>query len=100
MKSRVYFISLKSSDSFQIINQKLKSLLDESKVLDFIRKEYKVAVKVHFGEEGNTGFVRPEHVRVICDGIADKGAAAFLIGCKYALSRQAFKLRGPLAACP
>ena len=78
MKSRVYFISLKNSDNLQIINQKLKSLLDESKLLDFIRKENKVAVKIHFGEEGNTGFVRPEHVRVICDEITSRGGSSFL----------------------
>ena len=78
MKSRVYFISVKNSDTLQLINQKLKRLLDESKVIDFIRKENKVAVKTHFGEEGNTGFVRPEHLSVICDGIANKGGGAFL----------------------
>jgi len=78
VKSKVYFIPVKGSDSIQVINEKLKSLLDASKVLDFILKTDKTVVKVHFGEEGNTGFVRPEHLRLICDEISGKGGSAFL----------------------
>ena len=78
MKSKVYFIAVTDSDTVKSINDKLKELLDASNVLDFIREDYKVAVKVHFGEKGNVNFVRPEHVRVVCDGIANKGAKAFL----------------------
>ncbi|MCK9430766.1 MAG: DUF362 domain-containing protein [Candidatus Omnitrophica bacterium] len=78
MKSKVYFIPTKGSDSTAVINEKLKSLLDKSNVLDFITKGNKVAVKLHFGEEGNTGFVNPEHLRVICDEITGNGGSAFL----------------------
>ena len=78
MKSQVYFIPVGSSDNLQVINAKLKRLLDKSKVLDFIYPKNKVAIKVHFGEAGNTGFVMPEHVRVICDAILNKQANAFL----------------------
>jgi uncharacterized protein len=78
MKSQVYFIPVADSDSLPVINAKLKCLLDKSKVLDFIRQKNKVAVKVHFGEAGNAGFVSPEHVRVICDAILNKQATAFL----------------------
>lgn len=78
MKSRVYFVSVRDADNISGVNEKLKSLLKESKVLDFIRKEHKVAVKMHFGEEGNTGFVRPEHLRVICDEFSGKAAEASL----------------------
>ena len=78
MKSRVYFVPTSGSESIQIINEKLMRLLDESKLLDLIRKEDKVVVKAHFGEEGNTGFVNPAHMRVICDGISARGGRAFL----------------------
>ena len=78
MKSKVYFIPTKDSNSLKIIDDKLQVLLGRSQVLAFIPRESKVAVKVHFGEEGNTGFVRPEHLRVICDEISNIGASAFL----------------------
>ena len=78
MKSPVYFIPVDSSDSLDAINQKLKRLIDEGKVLDFIQKKDKVALKLHFGEEGNTAFVRPQHVRVVSDAVIDRGGSVFL----------------------
>lgn len=53
-------------------------MLKESKVLDFLSKDYRAALKMHFGEEGNTGFVKPEYVRVISDGVLARGAKAVL----------------------
>lgn len=78
MKSKVYFIPAKDSENISTIAKKIKILCEESKVLTFISRHDAVAVKMHFGEEGNTGFVKPEYVRVICDGILAKGARAFL----------------------
>ncbi|MDD5561260.1 MAG: DUF362 domain-containing protein [Candidatus Omnitrophica bacterium] len=78
MKSKVYFVSVNDCNDLDGVNKKLRILLDKSKVLDFLSKKSKVAVKVHFGEEGNTGFVRAEHLRVICDLVAKRGASAFL----------------------
>jgi uncharacterized Fe-S center protein len=78
MKSRVYFIGINNSDGIQTISQRLARLLDESRVLDFIQKNNRVAIKMHFGEEGNTGYVRPEYIRVVCDHIAKNKAVGFL----------------------
>jgi len=78
MKSRVYFIPVDSLNSQQVINQKLQCLIDESKVLDFIYKKDKVVLKLHFGEEGNTGFVRPQHVRVVSDAAIGRGGNVFM----------------------
>ncbi len=78
MKSKVYFIPVVDSNELALVNEKLKRLLEASKVLDFVSKNDRVAVKVHFGEEGNTGFIRPQHLRPIYAGIISKGAAAFL----------------------
>ena len=77
-KSDVYFAAVKNSDNISAVKNKLASLLKTSKVTDFIRKKDKVAVKIHFGEEGTDGFVRPPYVRTICDDITSKGASAFL----------------------
>ncbi len=78
MKSRVYFISVGSLDTQQVINQKLKRLIGESKVLDFIQKNDKVILKLHFGEEGNTGFVGAQHVRVVSDAAIGRGGSVIL----------------------
>jgi len=78
LRSQVYFIPVDNKDNLKSIAEKLKILLKASCLFDFLRKDYKVAVKMHFGEDGNTGFVRPEYLRIICDRISDKGATALL----------------------
>lgn len=78
MKSKVYFVRVNDSDATGIIKSKLKRLIETSQVLDFIRKGDRVAMKIHFGEEGNTGYVRPEFVRVLSDNITKKQANHFL----------------------
>ena len=78
MESKVYFIAVSPADNLQSIQGKIKRLLKESSLFNFIQERYEVAVKIHFGEEGNTGFLNPEYARVICDAIINKGAAAFL----------------------
>lgn len=78
MKSKVYFVPVDNASDIASVNQKLGKLLASCNFFDFIEKNTTVAVKLHFGEEGNTGFVSPGHLRVICDGIASKEATAFL----------------------
>lgn len=78
MKSKVYFIPVKESEDIDIVAGKLKYLLEQSKILQCVPAKAKVAVKMHFGEEGNTGFVKPRYLEVICREIARQGAAPFL----------------------
>lgn len=78
MKSKVYFTVVKNADDVPVAKAKLKNLLKESRVLDFIGKDDTVAIKAHFGEEGNTGYVRPDFMRVICDEVVSRSPRAFL----------------------
>jgi uncharacterized Fe-S center protein len=77
-KSKVFFLPVSEADKTALIIEKLKKFLTESRVLDFLSLCDRAAVKIHFGEEGNTGFVRPEYVRVVCSAISLKGATPFL----------------------
>jgi len=78
MKSNVYFIAVKNSDEPACIGEKLARLIEEGKLLDFIRKEEKVVIKLHFGEKDNTGYVRPEYLRVISEFVHKKEAYPIL----------------------
>jgi hypothetical protein len=78
MKSKVYFTAINKSDDAKAIALKLEALIDKGSILDLISKDDKVAVKLHFGEEGNTGYVKPEYVRVIVDKIIQKQAQPFI----------------------
>ncbi|MDD2679701.1 MAG: DUF362 domain-containing protein [Candidatus Omnitrophica bacterium] len=78
MTSRVYFVKVNISDPIAAVQDKLLRLLDKSNLFAFIKPFDSVAVKLHFGEEGNTGFVRPEYLKVICDKVKEKAALPFL----------------------
>lgn len=78
MKSRVYFVPVENAEGINTVNDRLKRLLEKSGVLAFAGEVRNVAVKLHFGEEGTDAFVRPDHLRVICEEIAGKGAVPFL----------------------
>lgn len=79
MKSQVYFVSAGNCHDKQTILLRFSQLLEKSSLLDLVHKGDKVSVKMHFGEEGNTGFVKPEYLRIICDKITQKQGAPFLI---------------------
>jgi uncharacterized protein len=78
MKSSVYFVPVQDSDEIPFVQSKLRRLLDESRVLDRVSANDRAVIKLHFGEEGNTGFVRPSYVRVLADMIAAKGGSAIM----------------------
>lgn len=77
-KSKVYFAAVKDNEPAASIIEKIKALLKASRLLDFVEEKENVAIKMHFGEEGNTGFVRPEQVRVVSRAVFERGAIPFL----------------------
>ena len=76
--SKVYFIKTSESDPVDTVKAKLTKLIDESRIFGLIKKDDKTAVKIHFGDEGNTGHVKAEYAGVVCRKITEKGAAPFL----------------------
>ncbi|MFQ5647176.1 MAG: DUF362 domain-containing protein, partial [bacterium] len=77
MESKVFFSDLRTGIGNNIF-AKLERLLDELKFDRFIKKDSLVAVKLHFGERGNQGYVSPVLVRLIVDKIKEAGAIPFL----------------------
>jgi len=67
MKSTVYYIPVTDNDTPKVIRKKFARLLDESGFLEGITIEDRAVIKIHFGEEGNTGYVKPEYVKVLTD---------------------------------
>ena len=78
MKSEVYFIATKEVDDVETVKAKLIRLIQESRVLNCIEARDSVAIKIHFGEEANTGYVRPEYLAVINAKILEKGVHTFV----------------------
>lgn len=78
MKSKVYFASVHSHGKQESLLTKLQKLYDKAGFGDMVSKDDIVAIKMHFGEKGNTAYIRPTFVRQIVDKIKEKGGKPFL----------------------
>ncbi len=78
MKSKVYFIAVSEEDESRTIELKLLRLLETSAIFACVGQKDNIAIKMHFGEEGNTGYVHPQYLRIICDAISKRGASPYL----------------------
>jgi len=63
MASDVFMIKVNNGDSDETMAQKLNALIDASGVLGFLKKDDYTGIKMHFGEEGNTGYIKAEWLK-------------------------------------
>lgn len=77
MKSTVYFIDLRATYSENLLG-KIGRLLHTAGLSETIKERELVAVKLHFGELGNTAFIRPVFIRRIVETIKGIGGIPFL----------------------
>lgn len=77
MKSKVYFINLRASFRENFV-AKIDRLLKTAGLAETVLKRDLVAVKLHFGELGNTAFIRPVFLRRIVQSVKEAGGVPFL----------------------
>jgi uncharacterized protein len=77
MKSIVYFADLRTTHKENLVN-KVGRLAQVAGLASVVKSRDLVAVKLHFGEAGNTAFIRPVFVRKIVQLIKVAGASPFL----------------------
>ncbi len=77
MTADVYFIDLETT-SRENLPQKLSRLVKDAGLASSIKENDLTAVKIHFGEQGNTAFIRPVFIRQIIQDIKEQQAAPFL----------------------
>ncbi len=75
--SRVYFSDLRASAKEGLLD-KFARLLDKAGIKDVVPRHGLVAIKLHFGEKGNTAFIRPIFFRKVVERVKELGARAFL----------------------
>lgn len=75
--AKVYFTDLRTSPTRSLFS-KIETLLDRTQIAKRIRKNDLVAIKLHFGEKGNTAYLRPVFLRVVVDKVRSLGARPFL----------------------
>jgi hypothetical protein len=76
-QAKVYFSDLRASARENLL-AKIVKLLDSIEVKSIVLPRSLVAVKLHFGEKGNTAFIRPNFIRAIVDRIKAQGGYPFL----------------------
>lgn len=77
MKSTVYFADLRANPRDNLL-KKISRLLDAAGLQERIKERDLVALKLHFGETGNTAFIRPVYLREIAKNVKVRGAFPFL----------------------
>jgi len=77
MASNVFFIDFRASYKENFL-KKLKRLIEAAGLSERIRERDLVALKLHFGERGNTAFIRPVYIRHIVDSVKAAGGDPFL----------------------
>ncbi len=77
MKRSVFFSDLKVQSGKTLLD-KLDILLNRADLKGKIREKDLVAIKLHFGEKGNTAFVRPIFLRRVVDRVKELKGKPFL----------------------
>ncbi|MCF8024306.1 MAG: DUF362 domain-containing protein [Desulfobacteraceae bacterium] len=77
MTSTVYFIDFKATYTDSTV-KKLRRLIDNAGLNSCVKERDLVALKLHFGELGNTAFIRPVYIRHIVEMVKQSGGVPFL----------------------
>lgn len=78
MASKVYFADLRAKNPYESKTSKIQKLFDEAGFVELLGAEDLTAVKIHFGEYGNDGYINPVFVRQVVDKIRAAGAKPFI----------------------
>jgi len=75
--SKVYFTDMRAGHKNSLLD-KVDKLFDRAGFSELIKPKDLVAVKLHFGEQGNTGYIRPQFLRRIVNRVKGLGGMPFL----------------------
>ena len=79
--SDVYFANLRAQSVKDNVINKIAKLYRKAGLDQAFSKGDLVAIKTHFGEEGNTTYLRPQFVAKVVDLVADHGGKPFVTDC-------------------
>ena len=79
-KSKVYFTDFRTKLG-EGLPTKLKRLIKEAGIAEIDMEKKFVAIKMHFGELGNLGFLRPNYARAVVDVVKELGGIPYLTDC-------------------
>lgn len=77
MASKVFFADMRAGHKKSLLD-KAEQLFEKAGLPELIKPKDLVAIKLHFGERGNTGYVRPQFLRRIVNRVKGLGGLPFL----------------------
>lgn len=77
MANSVFYTSLRAGHE-QSLLKKIQDLVEAAGLGKIVKKKGLTAIKIHFGERGNTAFIRPLLVRPVVDAVLQAGGKPFL----------------------
>lgn len=87
MASKVYFSDLRAKNPHESKISKIQRLFDEAGFVELLGAEDLTAIKIHFGEYGNDGYINPVFVRQVVDKSGSRSKAVYH-GHKHPLLRE------------
>jgi uncharacterized protein len=78
MIDKVYYIKAYENDNEDILINKLKKLILDNNLFEFISRNDFTAIKSHFGESKSPGFVKPVFLKLFGDIVKEMDALPFL----------------------
>lgn len=80
-KAKVYFTDFRTQAFGDGLAAKLKKLMKRAGIGAIDMDGKFVAIKIHFGEQGNLSFLRPNYARAVADLVKEMGGKPFLTDC-------------------
>ena len=80
MVSKVYFTNMRTHNELSL-PEKFQKLIRVAGIGKIDLKNKFTAVKVHFGEEGNLAYLRPNYAKALVDVLKELGAKPFVTDC-------------------
>ncbi len=78
MPSKVFFLPASEKENHEVLAEKTKKIFEALRLEDSIKKDSFVGIKIHFGEKGNTGFIKPLWLKYLIDALNKKKAKIFM----------------------
>lgn len=80
MTEKIYFADARADHKTNLF-AKINTLIEKMDVAGKISNRALTAIKVHFGERGNTAFLRPTYCRPFIDAVKGAGGLPFVTDC-------------------
>ncbi len=78
MAGKVYFAEVKDSSDEDLVSRRTKALLARADILGVLEEGSYVGIKIHFGEHGNKGHVKPSWAKTVVRNLNEKTHKVFL----------------------